>query len=58
MEYSKEKKKKEVNKPNKSKHIHSENRVALIRGEGAAGREKWVKKGNCMETEVLVVSML
>lgn len=39
MEYRKKKKTKEVNKPNKSKHIHSENRVALTRGEGAAGRE-------------------
>ena len=54
MEYSKEKKQSEQTKAN----INSENRVALIRGEGAAGREKCIKTVNCMETKILVVSMM
>ena len=35
-------------KPNKNKHVDTENRVVVIRGEGTKGRAKWIKGINCM----------
>lgn len=32
----------------KQDHVDTENRVAVARGEGAAGRVKWVEGMNCM----------
>ena len=36
-------------KPNKNKHVDTENRVVVTRGEGVGeGGAKWVKGINCM----------
>ena len=35
-------------KPNKNKHVSTENRVVVIRGGVAGGRANWVKKINSM----------
>ena len=40
-----------MKKPNKNKCIDTENRVVVIRGEGAEGRAKWIKGINCMVTD-------
>ena len=40
-------------KANRNKHVDTDNRVVVMRGEGAEGRAKWVKGINfMMETEV------
>lgn len=35
-------------KPNKNKHVYTENRVVVIRGGEAEGRVNWVKEINSM----------
>ena len=37
----------EKNKPNKNKHVDTENRVVVTEGKGQ-GRAKWLKRVNCM----------
>ena len=39
-----------MNIPNKQKkHVNTENRIVVTKGEGAGGEwSKWVKEGNCM----------
>lgn len=40
-----------MNKPKENKHVASENRVVVSRGEGLGGRVKWVKRIHCMVTD-------
>ena len=37
-----------INKPNKNKHIDTENRIVVTRKEGVRVRAKWVKWVNYM----------
>ena len=37
-----------MKKPNKNKHIVTENKVVVTIGERVEGRAKWVKGINCM----------